>query len=40
MEKKSDLVTEDALYRERQNDPLRIKLRNAVDKDRRIIYGK
>ena len=40
LDKKLDLVTEEALYHERQNDPLRIKFRNAVDKDRRLIYDK
>lgn len=40
LEKKLDLVTEESLYREHQDDPLRVKFRDAVDKDRRIIYDK
>lgn len=39
-EKSPDLVTINALYHEHQDDWLRIKFRDAVDKDRRLIYDK
>lgn len=38
LEKSLDLVTINALYHEHQDDWLRIKFRDAVDKDRRLIY--
>lgn len=40
LEKKLDLVTERTVYEQGQDDLLSIKFRNAVDRDRRIIYDK
>ena len=40
LQKGLDLVTVNALYNERKNDVLTLRLRNEVDKDRRLIYDK
>lgn len=40
LEKKLDLVTERTVYKQDKDDPLSIKFRDTVDKDRRIIYDR
>ena len=40
LKKSLDLVTTRSVYKQDQDDSLSIKFRNAVDKDRRIIYDK
>ena len=40
LQKKLDLITTRGLYNKNRNDELTVKFRNAVERDRRLIYDR